>query len=103
MPSASWSATSASTATNTNRTSKSYGLFYTPDEGRSASRSARRGDGEDVNEALKFSRLSLGGQNGRGNGIDTGLARARRAKRRFVAASLKEGVEKQGIKVTTVG
>ena len=103
MPSASWSATSASTATNTNRTSKSYGLFYTPDEGRSVSRSARRGDDEDVSEALNFSRLSLRGQNRGGSGTGTDLARARRAKRRFVAISLKEGVEKQGVKVTTVG
>ena len=103
MPLASWSGTSAST---TNNTSKSYGLFYTPDEGRGSSVKAygagpRGGGNDDINGISNFGRLSLGVQNSSDD--SRGILRARRAKRRFVAERLKEGVEKEGVKITIVG
>ena len=117
-----WSGKSASTTTTT---SKSYGLFYTPDEGRQGSISnaklngPRIGSGDAgtvVDEALNLGRLSLGGQqygnnNNNNNyhydsyGQDHGMAvlKARKAKKRFIAERLKEGVEKEGVRVTIIG
>lgn len=123
-----WSGKSSNSSTTT---SKSYGLFYTPDEGRHGSISNAKPNGSRINnghsntdggtsvdEALNLSRLSLGGQqqlqhqqqhqydddyNNPGHGYSIAMLKARKAKKRFIAERLREGVEKDGVKVTTVG
>ena len=115
-----WSGKSSSSSSTATNTSKSYGLFYTPDEGRHGSTSSTKlngsrigndDSGTSIDEVLNLGRLSLGGQQqqqyndygiyGHGHGI--AVLKVRKAKKKFIAERLREGVEKEGVKVTTVG
>ena len=105
--SSSWSSGTAASA-------KTRGTFYTPDEGRTGSRSrsgsgikirrnvndeneTNSGDGKDAADdvdGLDFSRIRLG--------PSARDLRAKRAKRRFVVERMKEVVEREGVRVTSI-